>query len=340
MTVTLALPSKGAIADPTRNFLADCGLKVRKPNPRQYTGSIPVIPEVSVLFQRVKDVVYKVTDGTAQLGITGYDVVCENPHDDLVVIHDALGYGHCDLLVAVPEAWVDVETMADLVDVAQDFREEKRRNLRVATTYTNLTRQFLHTNGIHHFTIVKAEGAIEAAPTIGYADIVVDLTQTGTTLRENHLRPITGGVIVESQTCLVGNRQGLTQDHTVVDTLRTMLEYIDASMNAKQYTQVTVNMRGEDAAQIGKKLAKHPLTRGLLGPTIAPIYGVDSENGQNLWHTVTLTIHKNAVLQAVEFLRSIGGQHIITTPVNYVFMQESPTFTRLAQQLDLITEPI
>src|SRR5215207_1927914 len=142
--VTLALPSKGAIAEPTINFLRDCGMRVDKPNPRQYTGTIPAIPDVDVLFQRVTDVVYKVSDGTAQLGITGLDVVREHPHDDLTVIHEDLRYGYCKLLVAVPEAWVDVESMTDLVDVALDFREYSHRNLRVATTYTNLARQYLH----------------------------------------------------------------------------------------------------------------------------------------------------------------------------------------------------
>src|SRR5687768_826158 len=140
-SITLALPSKGAIADPTISFLRDCGLRVDKPNPRQYIGAMPAIPSINVLFQRVKDVVYKVSDGTAQIGITGLDVVRENPHEDLVIIHEGLGYGHCQLVVAVPEAWVDVECMADLVDVAQDFREQKQRNLRVATTYSRMTRQ-------------------------------------------------------------------------------------------------------------------------------------------------------------------------------------------------------
>src|SRR5215216_6789940 len=152
--VTLALPSKGAIAEPTMSFLQDCGLRVEKPNPRQYTGSMPTLSDVDVLFQRVTDVVYKVSDGTAQLGITGLDVVREHPHEDLVLVHEDLGYGQCKLLVAVPEGWVDVETMIDLNEVAVDFREQKRRNLRVATTYSNLTRQYLHEQGIHHFTLV------------------------------------------------------------------------------------------------------------------------------------------------------------------------------------------
>lgn len=328
---TLALPSKGAIADPTRDFLKNAGLKVRKPNPRQYTGSMPAIPGMNVLFQRVKDVVYKVSDGTAHLGVTGLDVVSEYPHEDLIVIHDALGYGQCDLLVAVPETWMDVETMADLVDVAADFREYKGRNLRIATTFTNLTRQFLHAQGIHHFTMVKAEGAIEAAPTIGYADVIVDLTQTGTTLRENHLRPLPDGVIISSQACLVGNRRALIDNPRLLEMVRTLLEHIDAAQNGKQYSQLTVNINGADADDVGRKVTDNRITRGLLGPTIAPIY---SANGESGWHTVTITIKTREILQAVEYLRSIGGTHIITTPVDYVFLEESPTFNDLLTQLE------
>lgn len=332
--VTLALPSKGAIAEPTLSFLKDCDLKVDKPNERQYTGSIATIPAVSVLFQRVKDVMYKVADGTAQLGITGLDVVKENPHENLVVLHDSLGYGHCKLIVAVPEAWVDVENMDDLVDVALDFRELKQRNLRIATVYANLTRRFLHAHGIHHFTLVKAEGAIEAAPTIGYADMVIDLTQTGTTLRENHLKPLNDGVIVESQACLIGNRQALKDNPLTLDTARIMLEYIDATLNGKRYQHVTVNIKGEDAESVAHKVAQNPVTRGLQGPTVAPIYSVNgSANGQ--WYTVTLTVRTRDLLKAVEYLRSIGGAQVTVEPVRYVFLQESSSYARLLTLLEV-----
>ncbi len=325
--VTLALPSKGAIADPTLNFLADCGLRVDKPNPRQYTGSIPSIPCVDVLFQRVTDVVYKVSDGTAQLGITGYDVVREHPHDDLIVIHPDLRYGYCKLLVAVPESWVDVETIADLAEVALDFREHKRRNLRVATTYSNLTRQYLHEQGIHHFTMLNAEGAIEVAPTIGYADVIVDLMQTGTTLRENHLKAISDGVIVESQACIVGNRQSL-KTPTVLEAARIMLEQIDAAIQGRSYSQVTVNMSGNSAASIAQRIVENPITRGLQGPTIAPIYGTDGG-----WHTVTIIVSNKNLLQAVEYLRGLGGTQSTVIPVRYVFLENSPTFEKLQAML-------
>ncbi|TVR18934.1 MAG: ATP phosphoribosyltransferase [Anaerolineaceae bacterium] len=329
---TLALPSKGAIAEPTYSFLKEAGLKISKPNPRQYTGNIRAIPRLDVLFQRVKDVLYKVADGTAHVGVTGLDVVEEYGDDEVVVIHPALGYGHCDLMVAVPETWIDVETMTDLVDVALDFREEKRRNLRVATTYTRLTRRFLHANGIHHFKIVEAEGAIEAAPTIGYADIVVDLSQTGTTLRENHLRPIPDGIITRSQACLIGNRRALQSDQTLLDTVRVLLEHIDAALQGRDYSQLTINIQGESAAGIAERIAANPTTAGLLGPTIAPIYGAGDDGGRG-WFTATVTINKRHLLTAVEHLREIGGSQIVVQPVNYVFLQESPTYKALIEAL-------
>lgn len=330
--VTIALPSKGAIAEPTLSFLSECGLKVKKPNPRQYTGSVPTIPGLDVLFQRVKDIVYKVADGTAQLGIAGLDVVREQPHEDLIVIHPALNYGHCQLLIAVPEAWVDVENRFDLVDVALDFREIKRRNLRIATTFPNLARQFLHANGIHHFTLVNAEGAIEAAPTIGYADIIVDLTQTGTTLRENHLKPLADTVIVDSQACLIGNRRALRERPEVLEVTRRLLEYIDAALQGRSYYHVTVNIAGEDASEVAGKVASNPLTRGLQGPTVAPIYSANGESDRQ-WFTVTITIPNNDLLPAVEHLRAIGGTQAVAAPVRYVFLEQSATFTELVERL-------
>jgi ATP phosphoribosyltransferase len=334
--VTLALPSKGAIAEPTLNFLRDCGLRVDKPNQRQYTGIVPAIPGLQVLFQRVNDVLYKVAENTAQLGITGFDVVKEHGSDDLIVIHDSLGYGQCSLVVAVPETWVDVENMADLTEVALDFREQKRRNLRIATKYPSLTRRFLHRHGIHHFSLVKAEGAIEAAPTLEYADIIVDLTQTGTTLRENHLKWLADGVIIESQACLIGNRRALQADAFTRTTVRTLLEYIDGALNGRSYYQVIANIQGRSAEDVAHLVAHNPVTHGLQGPTIAPIYGIEGNaSSDNHWYTVTVIIPSKHLLQAVEYLRAIGGTQSIVTPVRYIFHEESSTYAAMLRDLDL-----
>lgn len=332
--LTFALPSKGAIAEPTISFLRDCGLKVEKPNQRQYTGVIPAIPSLSVLFQRVTDVLYKVADGTAQIGITGFDVVNENPHSNLVVVHKELGFGHCSLVVAVPETWVDVEGMADLLDVVLDFREQKQRNIRIATKYPLLARQFLHNHGIHHFTLVKAEGAIEAAPTLGYADLIIDLTQTGTTLRENHLKILSDGIIIESQACLIGNREALRRNPEILNTLRILIEYIDAAQQGRGFFQLVANIQGATAEQVAQKVASNPITRGLQGPTISPIYGDNTMSiVGNHWFTVTIIVANANLLPAMEHIRAIGGSQTIVSPVRYIFLEKSPIFQRLLETL-------
>lgn len=329
--VTIGLPSKGAIAEPTLAFLQECGLRVDKPNPRQYIGTIAGLPGTDVLFQRVVDVVFKVADGTAQLGITGFDVVAEYGSDEIIVIQPDLHYGYCKLLVAVPEAWIDVESVADVAEVALDFRETKRRNIRVATTYPNMTRQFLHQRGIHHFTLAHAEGAIEAAPTIGYADFIVDLMQTGTTLRENHLKALPDGVIVESQACLIGNRRLLRENPAVLEAARVLCEHMDAALQGRQYSQITVNIQGNSAPEIAAQVAANPLTRGLQSPTIAPIY---SDKEGESWFTVTIIVSNKSLLPAVEYLRSLGASQSSVIPVRYIFLAQSPTFARLCQALE------
>ncbi len=333
-SLTLALPSKGAIAEPTINFLRDCGLRVEKPNQRQYTGLIPAIPSLSVLFQRVTDVLYKVADGTAQIGITGLDVVKEIAHENVVVVHEELGFGHCSLVVAVPEMWIDVENMPDLLDVALDFREQKQRNIRIATKYPLLSRQFLHDHGIHHFTLVKAEGAIEAAPTLGYADIIIDLTQTGTTLRENHLKILSDGVIIDSQACLIGNRQALKENPEYLNTLRILIEYVDATQHGRGYFQLVANVKGKSAEEIAEKVASNPITRGLQGPTISQIYPAHNQDENNEhWFTVTIIVANAHLLPAMEHIRAIGGSQTIVSPVRYIFLEQSPIFQQLLKML-------
>jgi ATP phosphoribosyltransferase len=332
--VSLALPSKGQLAEPTLNFLKNCDLKVYKVNPRQYTASIPSLPQIDVLFQRVGDIVYKIADGTVHMGFTGLDVVLEHPSSELVVVHDNLGYGACELVMAVPEAWLDVEGMNDLVDISLDFREHKHRNLRIATKFTNLTRQFLHNHGIHHFTLVESEGALEVAPTLGYADMICDITATGTTLRENHLKTLYDGVVLKSQTCLVANRTALNTVRAVRETLRVLLELIDAAMQGRQYYSVTSNMCGESAEAIADLVTRNPRTRGLQGPTIAPIYASSSQtpDGMN-WYAVTIMIQSKDLVPTVEHLRSVGGVQATVAPVRYVFMEDSPSFARVEAML-------
>ncbi len=335
--VTIALPSKGAIAEPTLDFLKSCDLRVNQTNPRQYTATIPSLPNVDVLFQRVNDIVYKVAEGTIDLGITGLDVVSEiaGGMDEVGILNHNLRYGACQLVVAVPEAWIDVDTMADFMDISLDFRENKRRNIRIATKFSNLARQFLHQHGIHHFTLVEAEGAIEAAPTLGYADAIIDLSATGTTLRENHLKSVSDGVILESNACLIGHLPRLRACAEVLEVAHVMLEVIDAALNGRNYYQLTANIRGASAESVAHAVALNPITRGLQGPTVAPIYAAntpDSDDGQ--WYCATIVVPSKHLIEAVTHLRSIGGTQTTVIPARYVFMPQSPSYERLLKMLN------
>jgi len=301
------------------------------------TCALPI--SVDVLFQRVTDIVYKIADGTVDLGITGLDVVHElaSGLDDVIVLHENLRYGNCQLLVAVPEAWLDVDTMADVVDVSLDFREGKRRPLRIATKFTNLARRFLHTHGVHHFTLIEAEGAIEAAPTLGYADMIIDLSATGTTLRENQLKPIRDGIILDSNACLIANVRALRGRPEALDTARVLLETIDAALIGRSYYQVTANIRGASAEAVAHAVAGHPVTRGLQGPTVAPIYASHTPDADGTddgaWFSATIIVASAHLLEAVGYLRTIGGTQATAIPVRYVFLPQSPSYQRLLDRL-------
>ena len=346
--VTFALPSKGAIAEPTLDFLRSCDLRVVQTNPRQYTATLPMLPQVDVLFQRVTDIVYKLVDGTVDIGITGLDVVSElaGDTDDVIVLHDNLRYGGCQLVAAVPEAWIDVDTMADVVDISLDFREDKRRSLRIATKFTNLARRFLHGHGVHHFTLIEAEGAIEAAPTLGYADMIIDLSATGTTLRENQLKPISDGVLLDSYACLVANRRSLRERPETLNTARVLLETIDAALAGRAYYQVTANILGDSAEAVAEAIAANAITRGLQGPTVAPIFAAhrgtanytdetgDPDQPHGQWFGATIIVSSAHLLDAVAHLRAIGGTQSTVIPVRYVFMAQSPSYQRLLEQIN------
>src|SRR5690606_33987453 len=131
--------------------------------------------------------------------------------------------------------------------------------------------------------------------------------------------------------------KALKSNPEILQTLRVLLEYIDAALNGKRYQQMSVNILGTDAESIAYKVAAHPATRGLQGPTIAPIYsasGHAAHHGDAQWYTVTIIVQSKDVLHAVEYLRSIGASQMSTVPLRYAFLENAPTFTRLVKQLE------
>lgn len=207
MTITLAIPSKGRLKEQSLEVLAKAGLTVSLPeDDRKYRARIEGRDDVEVAFLSASEIAGEIGQGNVDLGITGEDLLRENVLDweRKATIEARLGFGHADVVVAAPESWLDVDTMADLDDVAAEYRQRHGRRLRIATKYWRLTQQFFsQKHGIQVYRIVESLGATEGAPAAGSADVIVDITSSGSTLRANHLKILSDGVILRSQACLV-----------------------------------------------------------------------------------------------------------------------------------------
>lgn len=325
--IRISLPSKGRLEEDTLSFLAACGLKVYKPNPRQYEARIPHLPGLVVLFQRPGDIVVSVRDGSVDFGISGIDVIEEHRgrNGEIILLHDELGYGHCQLSLAVPESWEDV---TDLQTLKARYLAEQAP-LRVATKYPNLTGRFLDAHGFEHRTI-SAEGTLETAPSIGYADIIADLVSSGQTLRDNRLRPLNDGLILKSQAALIANRQALKENPRALQTARHLLEYFDAHLRARDNLSVVANMRGESGEAIASRLFKETGVGGLQGPTISRVY---VREGDPNWYAIHLIVRRSQLFQAISDLRAIGGSGVVVSPVSYIFEEEPPRYKAMLAAL-------
>lgn len=328
-----ALPSKGEMETPTLLFLDSCGLRVERPNARQYAASIPSLPGTVVLFQRAADIAGKVEEGSADLGITGYDTVAEHRHEssDLIVVEQSLGYSGCELVLAVPDSWVDISSVADIAEISAEFRD-RGRDFRVATKYPRLVRQFFFEKGINHFALVESKGALEAAPLMGYADLIADLTSSGTTLRENRLKLISGGSILRSSACLIGNRRALRQDPEKLALTRLILESFEARQRADRFYSVTANIRGSSPDAVAELVLQQPEYAGMQGPTVARVYSKVSDGAT--WYAVTIVVERSRLIGAVDHLRACGGTSVTVYAARYVFGDVSRTYQNLLRTLE------
>ncbi len=207
--ITLAVPSKGRLEELTRDWFAQKGLTITRPGgARSYLGAIEGMPEVTVRFFPAAEIARELIRGSIDIGVTGLDLIHETSEAGpaSISIASELDFGRADCVVAVPEAWIDVTHMHDLADVASDFRARHGRWLRIATKYITITRQHFAKAGIAEYRTVESLGATEAAPASGVADIVVDITTTGSTLAANGLRVLEDGVMLASQACLIVSR--------------------------------------------------------------------------------------------------------------------------------------
>ena len=207
--LAIAVPSKGRLKDQTADLFARAGMGLRvKGHERGYRGTLEGLDGIEVVYTSAAEIVHELNSGRVQLAITGEDLVRETltDVDGSVEFVAPLGFGRADVVVAVPDCWIDVVRMADLEDVAAQFAAAHGRRLRVATKYMHLTRRFFAAHGVAGYRIVESVGATEATPAAGTAELIVDITTTGTTLRANHLKVLEDGLILKSQAHLFASR--------------------------------------------------------------------------------------------------------------------------------------
>ncbi len=326
--IRFALPSKGRLSIDALELLANAGLEVYKPNPRQYMATIPSLPDVTVMFQRAGDIAVSVHDGTVDFGITGWDMVSEKGgvNGEIIPLFKNLGFGACSLNVIVPEEWEDVRQMADLKLLA----EKLGRPLRVASKFPNCTQPFFEQHNLTDIQLITAEGTLEIAPTIGYTDLIVDLVSTGTTLRDNRLRMLADGEILKSQACLVGNRAALQENPAVLKSARQIIEFIVAHLRAINNVAIFANIRGQSPEAIANLMLPKPVIGGLQGPTISRVINQTSSD----WYAVNIIVRKDQLAQAIAELRAVGGSGVIVMPVSYIFEEEPEAYTQLLAALN------
>jgi len=203
--ITIGLPSKGRLKEKAVSFFDDRGLKVlQSKKERNYFASIENKPNIKIIYLHAKEIIQRLGDGTLDIGISGLDLLNESMKNlqDKIDIKQKLNFGEANLVVAVPDDWIDVQTVADLEEVAFDIRSKRNARLRVATKYPNLTNNFLISKGVTQYKLISSLGATETYPFIGSSEIITDITSTGKTLEDNNLRVLKDGLILKSTACL------------------------------------------------------------------------------------------------------------------------------------------
>ena len=215
--ITIGIPSKGRLRKDVLNLFIKKKLKlISERGKRDLIGSIKNKPYIKILYLHAREIIERLGDGSLDIGFSGFDLLKESEiiTQNKINVIKKLNFGKANLVVAIPDPWIDVQTIADLEEIAFEFKDKKKKRLRVATKYPNLTRDFLFSKGVTQFKLIDSLGATEAYPFTGSSELISDVTQTGLTLKANNLRELRDGIILKSQACIFvskknSNKKGL-----------------------------------------------------------------------------------------------------------------------------------
>ncbi len=313
----IAVPAKGRLQENTEAFFARAGMTLVKPRGvRDYRGAIANFDDVEIAYLSASEITSSLAQGSVHLGVTGEDLVREMmpKPEDRVILLQGLGFGFANVVVAVPQAWIDVRNMADLDDVATAFRLRRGSKMRVATKYVNLTRAFFAAHGITDYRLVESLGATEGAPAAGSAELIVDITTTGATLAANGLKIIDDGTMLRSQANLVASRTA-NWSNGELDITRRVLDRIAAQDRARAVREVRTRFKGCDDAMLATAKERFGVSSPFGGPTSSGM--------------VTLHCPPDQVYALADFLREKGATAISVADIDYVFSLENPLFEKL-----------
>lgn len=312
----LAIPSKGRLQEQVREYFREAGISFKQSGSRGYRASLEGFPAVDVRLLSASEIASALAQGEVHLGVTGEDLIRETAKDQAITTVMPLGFGYADVVVAVPDAWIDVSSMADLDDVCAAFFQRHRRRLRIATKFLHLTRGYFAQAGITDYRIVESAGATEGAPAAGTAEAIVDITTTGATLAANNLKILDDGVILESQAHLAASLavEWTAQARSVAEAL---LARLAARERAKAAHILRVRIAQKPDAVVAL-LAKQADTR---------------EISRSRAGDFSLLCPRAKLMQAIACLRAQGCGAVTVEDVQYVFEESNPIHDRFEQAL-------
>ena len=215
--INIGIPSKGRLRKDVLNIFKKNKLNlISERGERDLLGSIKQFKNIKILYLHAREIIERLGDGSLDIGFSGFDLLKESEINTQkkINVFKRYNFGKATLVVAIPDPWIDVQTVADLEEIAFEFKDKKKKRLRVATKYPNLTREFLFSKGVTQFKLIDSLGATEAYPFTGSSEIITDITSTGETLKANNLRILKDGEILRSEACMMiskssSNKMGL-----------------------------------------------------------------------------------------------------------------------------------
>lgn len=257
-TLSLAVPSKGRLEEKVNALFAAADIPLQRDGARGYRGRLKGLADIDIVYLSASEIATRLADGAVHLGITGEDLLREEipDLDSRVILLQGLGFGHADVVVAIPDGWIDVTHMSDLAEVAGDFRHRHGHRLRVATKYIHLTQDFFAAHGITDYAIVQSFGATEGAPSSGAAEAIVDITSTGATLTANQLRVPEDGVILKSEANLAAALNAAWSP-AIRETAWQLFYRLEAYMRAQNQVEISFPLTIGDHAWLEELMTQY-----------------------------------------------------------------------------------